>query len=198
MARFDTVSCSNGFLWEEHIPFFVVFMLTKFVELHYYANDPTLQGALGVTTFLIKFLPSTLGYIDGYSDAMSIAIAASCPGELAQTLSYLMAGEFLIGVVLLQWVVLAYLAVQDPSHSCIMKLLHMDSLAACVSLPEESRSTWRWINFARTFGEDIPQAILQSIFLVYVKRNPIMLLSVVIGVITSTKALLEAIKRRLV
>merc|ERR1719421_1823327 len=104
---------------------------------------------------------------------------------------------YVLGVVVGQWVVVAYLAFfRDPTHACFMKLIHMDALASCVSLPsDEAKTTWTVVNLARTFGEDIPQAIQQTLFLVYVKENYFMVLSVAVSLGSSMKAVYDAIVR---
>jgi hypothetical protein len=104
---------------------------------------------------------------------------------------------YIFGVVILQWVVIAYLAYQDPSQACFMKVLHMDALAACVTLPEESKNTWNLLHLARTFGEDIPQALYQYLFVTKVKKNKFMILSICISLGSSCKALYDSCNRAL-
>lgn len=102
-----------------------------------------------------------------------------------------------VGVVLLQWMVMLVLSLQDPSHACLLKLLHMDALASCVTLPSEQKWVWDMLAAFRTLGEDIPQAVLQTVYLVHVKRNFFMLLSVIMAVGASLKALHDARARAL-
>jgi len=194
--RASGVSCTGGFFWEDHLPFFGVFGITKMVELAIYAFDPTLQGDLSFLDFMLKFLPSFLGYVDGYTDATAIVIAHSCDeSPVAQNLAIWMCGTYFAGVVVGQWVVVSYLAMRDETHACFMKLIHMDALASSISLPEASQNTWYVVNMARTFGEDIPQAIQQTLFLIFVKQNYFMIASVAVSVASSFKALYDAIHR---
>jgi len=102
-----------------------------------------------------------------------------------------------VGVLLLQWGVMFVLACQDPSHACLLKLLHMDMLATCVTLPTEQKWVWDMLAIVRTVGEDMPQAVLQTIYLVKVKKNFFMLLSVMMAVSASLKALYDARARAL-
>merc|ERR1712136_452083 len=114
-------------------------------------------GQLSLLSFMLKFLPSFISYADGYTDATSITIAHSCPDPLAQLISQGMLCCYVVGVLLLQFVVLACWAQSDRSHACLMKMVHMDALASCVTIPAESKKTWIAVSVARTVGEDIPQ-----------------------------------------
>mmetsp|Transcript_96631 Transcript_96631/g.259813 ORF Transcript_96631/g.259813 Transcript_96631/m.259813 type:complete len:266 (+) Transcript_96631:2-799(+) len=71
----------------------------------------------------------------------------------------------------------------------------MDALASGISLPDDSKKTWFIVNMARTFGEDIPQAFQQTLFLIYVKQNYFMIASVAVSVASSVKALHDAVNR---
>jgi len=194
----DTASCKNGFFWETHMIFFTVFLSTKLVELLLYTNDPTILGELEFADFMLKFMPSFLGYMDGYTDATAIVIANSCEDPFAQYLGKWMGITYLVGVVFGQWVVVAILAVRDPSQACLMKVVHMDALASCVSLPEQQKWVWNALHLVRTFGEDLPQAVLQTLFLIKVKKNYFMILSICVGIASSIKALRDAYQRALV
>lgn len=179
--------------------FLAVFMLTKLIELWFYATDETGTIAWEMTCFqfLQRFFPSFLGYLDGYSDATAVVIASTCHDSFAVQLSLWMCVTYIIGVVFLQWGVLLYLAIQDESQGCLMKLLHMDLLASCITLPPEHKETWKYLALARTFGEDLPQAFLQTLYLLKVKNNHFMILSVLMAVGSSLKAFYDASARRL-
>merc|ERR1719323_911547 len=146
---------------------------------------------------MFKFGSSFLGYVDAYTDATSVVIAHSCDDPLAQTLSVIMAVTFVLGVVVAQWGVVAYLAIQDPSQACFMKVLHMDALASCVSLPKDQEKTWHRLHMARTLAEDVPQALLQTVYTVKVKQNYFVMLSVCVGLASSAKAMYDAFHRAL-
>jgi len=190
----STASCSRGFFWETHMVFLALFMGTKLVELLFYVNDPTIVGDLSFTTMLITFLPSSLGYMDGYTDATAVVIANSCPDQFSRNLATVMGITYVVGVVIGQWCIAGVWSI-GRSDACFMKVLHMDALAKCVSLPEEAKPVWNAIHLVRTFGEDLPQAVLQTLFLIYVKENYFMLISVCIGVLSSLKALYDAFTR---
>ncbi|CAE8731471.1 unnamed protein product [Polarella glacialis] len=190
-------TCDRGFFWETHMQFLALFVITKVVELWLYAEDPTVQWEMGVGMFMLKFLPSFLGYLDGYTDANAVVIAGSCPDAIAQQLALYMGICYLVGVIFLQWIVMLYFALQDPSQACLVKLLHMDLLASCITLPPDQKWTWDMLAVSRTVGEDIPQALLQTLYLLYVKQNPFMLGSVVMAVGSSLKALHDARARAL-
>lgn len=190
-------SCSHGFFWETHMQFLGIFLLTKCAELVLMVHDDTVSWEqIRVVDFLLKFLPSFLGYLDGYTDATAVFIAASCNDTLAQRLADAMGIAYLVGVCFFQWVVMFILSANDPSHACLLKLLHMDLLASCVTLPAEQRWVWDLLAAVRTIGEDMPQAILQTIYLVKVQRN-FMLLSVIMAVCASLKAMHDARARAL-
>ncbi|CAJ1337936.1 unnamed protein product [Effrenium voratum] len=194
----DEASCSQGLFWETHMQFLLVFGLTKLVELGLMATDQMIAWEdVRLFDLLLAFVPSFLGYLDGYTDAASVVIADSCHSPLAQQLATLMGIAYLVGVVLLQWMVMLVLSLQDPSHACLLKLLHMDALASCVTLPSEQKWVWDMLAAFRTLGEDIPQAVLQTVYLVHVKRNFFMLLSVIMAVGASLKALHDARARAL-
>eukprot|EP00931_Biecheleriopsis_adriatica_P117981 TRINITY_DN93451_c0_g1_i1.p1 TRINITY_DN93451_c0_g1~~TRINITY_DN93451_c0_g1_i1.p1 ORF type:complete len:778 (-),score=110.16 TRINITY_DN93451_c0_g1_i1:29-2362(-) len=190
-------SCSQGFFWETHMQFLSVFVLTKTVELCLCAADPTLELDLHLFEFLLKFLSSFMGYLDGYADAMSAVIAHSCHDVLAQQLAIWMAIAYVFGVVILQWLVMLSLAMKDPSQACLLKILHMDLLASSITLPAEQKPLWDMISWSRTLGEDMPQCILQIIYLLKVKENPFMLVSVILAIVSSVKALHDARARAL-
>lgn len=178
------------------MPFFGLFMCTKCAELGLFVYDPTIKGDMGLMVFLMKFVPSSLGYLDGYTDATAITIAFACnDNEVAQKIGAWMAGTYVVGVILCQWVVVAYLASQDSTHACLMKLIHFDAVSACISLPKSSKTTWFVINMARTVGEDIPQALLQILFLMHVKKNCFMIASVALSVLSSMKGLYDGVNR---
>jgi len=211
----NTISCDGGFFWETHMIFLGGFILTKLFELGLYAWDPTLTGKLGIISggntirgffckleftqgFLWKFCMSFLGYVDGYQDSTAIAIAYSCPDPFAQDLGKYMWWVYVIGVVFLQWVVLACLAFWEPTHSCFAKLLHMDAFATRLSIPRNWKMTWKLIQGARTIFEDIPQAGFQTLFVIYVRKNPFMILSICCAVMGSLMSLNDALSRALV
>mmetsp|Transcript_45663 Transcript_45663/g.108744 ORF Transcript_45663/g.108744 Transcript_45663/m.108744 type:complete len:439 (+) Transcript_45663:79-1395(+) len=189
-------SCINGFFWEDHMPFLFLFLVTKALELMVYVNDPTMEEArLEWFPFMKTFVPSFLGYIDAYTDATAIVITATCPAEGSELLAKWMIGFYILGVVVAQWMVALTMACGDETHACLMKLIHWDTCASCISLPPENKSAWVAVNLARTFLEDIPQAVLQSIFLLRIRPNPFMLVSVAIGVCSSMKGVVDATKR---
>jgi len=191
-------SCSQGFFWETHMQFLAIVLVTKLAELALMAGDDMVAwDKVHVVDMLIKFLPSFLGFLDGYTDANAIVIAAACDHPLAQVLAWAMGISYVVGVLLLQWGVMFVLACQDPSHACLLKLLHMDMLATCVTLPTEQKWVWDMLAIVRTVGEDMPQAVLQTIYLVKVKKNFFMLLSVMMAVSASLKALYDARARAL-
>eukprot|EP00929_Paragymnodinium_shiwhaense_P019367 TRINITY_DN13233_c0_g2_i2.p1 TRINITY_DN13233_c0_g2~~TRINITY_DN13233_c0_g2_i2.p1 ORF type:complete len:766 (+),score=77.04 TRINITY_DN13233_c0_g2_i2:129-2300(+) len=196
-VRRGEVSCAKGYFWETHMLFLATFVLTKLVELWLFAEDETVERDIGFVMMFIKFGPSFLGYLDAYTDANAFFIADACDNNVAHILAVAMAVAYLIGVVILQWGVMFYFALQDPSHACLLKLLHMDLLASCVSLPPDQKSTWDMLAVVRTVGEDVPQALLQTIYLFKVKKNPFMLISVCMAVGSSLKALYDARNRHL-
>ena len=97
-----------------------------------------------------RFVLSFMGYSDGYTDAVSMTIAGSCNTDFAQKLAVWMTHCYFIGVVFMQWVVMSIMVQFDPSQACLMKLLHMDALAASVSIPKEKKWMWSYVNAART------------------------------------------------
>lgn len=191
-------SCSRGFFWETHMEFLGLFAVTKCAELWLMVQDSAVSwDQIGVLDVLLKFLPSFMGYLDGYTDATAVFIAASCDDPLAQTLANAMGIAYLVGVCFFQWTVMFILSSQDPSQACLLKLLHMDMLASCVTLPAEKKWVWDLLAAVRTIGEDVPQAVLQTIYLIKVQRNWFMLISVVMAVCASLKALHDARARAL-
>ncbi|CAE8616424.1 unnamed protein product [Polarella glacialis] len=197
LMKAGTASCQNGFFWEDHLPFAFVFFATKIAELLIYATDPTIPGELTLWAFSWKFFPSLLAYADGYIDATSIVIAHSCDSPEAQAIAFWMMVSYVIGVVICQWMVVACLSLRDPSHACFMKVIHMDALASCITLPEDKRWVWITVNMTRTFFEDIPQCLLQILFLLHVSRNYFMMFSVGMSLMSSLKAFIDAITRKL-
>ena len=77
-----------------------------------------------------------------------------------------------------------------------MKLLHMDALAACITIPPDAKQLWTKIHMARTLGEDVPQGLLQIMYLVYVKNNKLMIISVLLSFGLSIKAWHDASTRQ--
>lgn len=203
-AKKDEVSCQHGYFWETHIPFLAMFFITKMAELYFYTFDPSIDGMLPTWKFFLLFVASFSSYVDGYQDSMSIQIVAAC-GEVddpivnsavARMLSWSMALTFGVGVVLLQWVVVGYFALaHEESLAILAKLVHMDALAACISVPDEKMWMWHAVSAIRTFGEDIPQGLQQTIFITKVRVNRFMLASIVFSVLCSLKALYEACMR---
>ena len=131
----DEASCDNGLFWEDHIPFYILFVFTKLMELCFYATDPTIEAQLDWKSFMLKFLPSTFAYIDAYSDATAIVITRTCPAEGAATLAQWMIIFYIVGVIVSQWLVSLSMACRDPTSSCLMKILHWDVCAA-LSCPQ--------------------------------------------------------------
>lgn len=195
LLKRSTVSCEQGFFWEDHMPFLFLFVFTKLVEISIYTFDPTIHVELDLVDFMMKFVPSFFGFVDGYTDSSSIVIASACEDSFAQSLSVFMGITYIIGVVLGQWVLVAALTYGDPTQACLLKLIHMDMLAACINLPEEQKWIWTTVNLVRTFAEDLPQAAAQTLFLIYVKQNYFMVVSVAVSMLASGKALYDAMHR---
>eukprot|EP00435_Cladocopium_sp_Y103_P057601 s622_g19.t2 len=192
-------SCDNGFFWETHMEFLGLFAVTKCSELWLMVQEPAVSwDQIGVLDVLLKFLPSFMGFVDSYTDATAMFIAKSCRDDpLAQTLGNAMGIAYLVGICFFQWNVMFILSSQDPSQACLLKLLHMDMLANCVTLPADQKWVWNLLAAVRTIGEDMPQAILQIIYFIKVRRNYYMLISVVIAISASLKALYDAWNRGL-
>ena len=199
----SSVSCENGYYWENHMPFLGLFMLTKCAELVLYLNDPTVDGELPLWKFLFLFIPSFLGYADAYQDAVSFQIASACGADaaspnqkFASLLSWTMFYTFYGGVVVAQWCVLGVLTLTaDSSYACLTRLVHMDALAACISVPTSNMWLWYTISLTRTFGEDVIQAVQQALFVTQVKENYFMVVSILFAVMSSFKALYDACRR---
>lgn len=191
-----SASCTQGFPWEVHAPFLCVFFIVKLWELFLFACDDSIPGQLGTRQFCIKFGSSFLGFMDGYSDAVSIVIAHACGSDLW----YLMAFFYLFGVVFMQWFVMGILSLRlDSSGTCFYKMMHMDALSLCCRMDDKTDKhallAWRLVNIFRTLLEDVPQCVLQLLFIHYVKQNYVMVISVVIGVCTSFLAVWAALQR---
>eukprot|EP00929_Paragymnodinium_shiwhaense_P009958 TRINITY_DN114404_c0_g1_i1.p1 TRINITY_DN114404_c0_g1~~TRINITY_DN114404_c0_g1_i1.p1 ORF type:complete len:513 (+),score=54.03 TRINITY_DN114404_c0_g1_i1:217-1539(+) len=194
IVKAGTATCNHGFYWEDHMYFLTLFAITKAAELAMYVQDPTISGQLDFLKFMILFCGSILGFSDGYTDATAIAIARACDTDIAHILASTMLKTYAIGVVFLQWIVIGVLTFFEPTQACLMKLVHMDALANCITIHPDRRWMWTLINILRTFGEDIPQAIQQALFLFYVRKNYFMMLSVLVSIGSSLKALRDACK----
>eukprot|EP00929_Paragymnodinium_shiwhaense_P019185 TRINITY_DN1316_c0_g1_i3.p1 TRINITY_DN1316_c0_g1~~TRINITY_DN1316_c0_g1_i3.p1 ORF type:complete len:707 (-),score=161.48 TRINITY_DN1316_c0_g1_i3:405-2525(-) len=193
ILRAGTVTCDHGFYWEDHMYFLCVFAITKIAELLLYTSDPTLQGELDLVKFMILFGGSFFGYSDGYTDATSITIAQACDTDIAQKLASSMLYTYAIGVVILQWIVLLLVSFFEPTQACLLKLVHMDAVANCVTIDPKHKWMWTLVNGIRTLGEDIPQAVQQALFLIYVRKNYFMMISIAFSVGSSMKASYDAV-----
>ncbi|CAJ1446447.1 unnamed protein product [Effrenium voratum] len=105
---------------------------------------------------------------------------------------------YVIGVLGLQWGVMGFRCFQNPTKACFCKLIHLDTVATRLTLPEDQQRTWKTHHFIRTVAEDIPQAILQTIYICSISRNFFMILSVCTAVGGSLLAFRDAINRGLV
>jgi len=192
----ETVSCDQGLPWEAHMYFFAFFLLLKIWELFLLAYDTTVVGQLTFLEFALKFGSSFLAILDGYADANAIVVAHQCGSPLWRW----MAIAFVVGVVLAQWVLLAAASMWfDSSKTCFFKMLHMDALAACTTMDTASDPNalliWKLVNVCRFTLEDLPQSILQTLFVLQVKRNYVMIISIGLGIFTSAMAIHSASKR---
>eukprot|EP00420_Gonyaulax_spinifera_P005798 CAMPEP_0197929144 /NCGR_PEP_ID=MMETSP1439-20131203/103423_1 /TAXON_ID=66791 /ORGANISM="Gonyaulax spinifera, Strain CCMP409" /LENGTH=490 /DNA_ID=CAMNT_0043551773 /DNA_START=99 /DNA_END=1571 /DNA_ORIENTATION=+ len=190
-------SCNYGFFWETHMIFLALLIVNKAAELVIYVRDDTVIGQLDFCCFMVKFVPSFVSFVDGYTDFTAVVIASSCADPFAKQLALYMAITYVVGVVIAQWVVMTAFALCDPSQAVLMKVLHMDALASCITLPDSQKPVWNALHLVRTFGEDLPQACLQTLFVWKVGHNPFMYLSVCIGIASSCKALHDAFRRAL-
>merc|ERR1712125_237203 len=101
---------------------------------------------------------------------------------------------FTVGVVILQWIGLGILGIAwDSSLAVLAKLIHMDALALCISVPEPLLWMMHLVSAVRTLGEDVPQAGQQLVFVIYVKENLFMIVSIIVSVICSFKAVWDAV-----
>ena len=196
------VSCENGFYWETHLQFFGVFMAVKLAEVFIYHVDPTITRHPRAWTFLEKFLFSIPGFFDGYTDLTAVFVGYACKDEkddpmMATRITDMMLTSYILGVVILQWFILPAIAAEDPSNVLLCKIVHMDSLASCSQFPEDFRQRWNILAAARTFAEDIPQAIFQALLIIYVQWNPALFISVGFSVGTTLKAFMDAINHHL-
>ena len=147
--------------------------------------------------FVFKFAMSFMAYFDAYQDAVATATAFKSHNPVSQLLAPWMIGCYLLGVVCLQWGIVAWLALRDPTRACILKLLHMESVCARLTLPADQKKTWVLLQIARTIGEDVPQGITQTLFVVYVQKNPFLILSILCAIGSSLLAAKDAITRKL-
>jgi len=205
-AFYDDLSCEDGLPWLCHLPFLAIFMATKAAEMWVYRNDPTLASPLPVIKqgrynimagFAFKFSMSFMAFFDAYQDNVTAATAFKCQHDASQTLAPWMLGYYIFGVVGLQWAVLSYLSYDDSSRSCWFKILHMESIAARLTLPPKKKKTWALIQLSRTVAEDVPQAILQSLFVLRVGGNPFIIFSIACAVGSSLMAAKDALTRKL-
>lgn len=175
--------------------FFHFFIVVKLWEVYLLAFDTSIPGKISLPVFIMKFGSSFLAFFDGYSDANAILVAHHCGSGLWRP----MALCYFVGVVLLQWTLLGITSLAtDSSNTCFFKMLHMDALAECSAMkPTDTLAlaTWRVVNVFRFLFEDLPQSILQTIFVLTVKRNPVMMISIFIGVCTSALAIVAATRR---
>ena len=74
----SSVSCSNGFFWEQHAPFIIFVFATKFAKVYLVAYDQGLDGIIGFSQLTFFLCVSTLGMCDAYQDSVSIQIASIC------------------------------------------------------------------------------------------------------------------------
>lgn len=202
VSQWGTVSCKGGIFWEAHMVFFAVFVFTKFTEIFIYRCDPTIVRHPISWMFLEKFVSSFPSFADAYTDATSIHIGYACSVEADNVqmlrITDCMLISFVIGVVILQFLILPSLAMEDPSHVMLLKLVHMDALSMCTAFPREFQRRWNLLAMARTFGEDVLQCIFQALLIVVGGKNYFLMLSVAFSLCTAFKALWDAINRKLV
>mmetsp|Transcript_120369 Transcript_120369/g.220428 ORF Transcript_120369/g.220428 Transcript_120369/m.220428 type:complete len:1026 (+) Transcript_120369:64-3141(+) len=203
MARSE-VSCGHGFFYETHLPFVSSLFVSKIIELAIYYCDTSLDGELGFTHFMVFFSISFFGYTDGYRDAMALSIADACAlsenpiynHKLARTLYHTMRYSYFGGVVLLQWVVFGSLGLFcDSSSAVLAKLLHMDALAACITIPPGRMWVWYGLNIAITIFQNIPQGVQQFIFVRFVKQHLFLTIAITVSAVSSIFALIRAMRR---
>ena len=146
----------------------------KPLSLFFSARPPCRWSLDSVTgSFAFKYIMSFMAYFDAYQDSLAAATAFRCEEEpVAQQLAPWMLGYFLVGVVGLQWCVVTWASSRDPTRACMLKLLHMETVCARITLQPTHKKTWVLIQAARTVGEDIPQSITQLFFVIFVKAWP--------------------------
>ncbi|CAL1172368.1 unnamed protein product, partial [Cladocopium goreaui] len=196
LSTANLASCDEGLPWEVHMPFFYYFLCLKAWEVAVYScDDVTVIGDLTPLQYLQTFMTSFVGLADGYTDATAIVIARSCGSPLWRW----MALTYVIGVVGCQWLLMGGATlIFDHSGACFYKILHMDTVASCISMKPEDQNAlmaWRLVNWVRCLAEDLPQCFFQTLFILTVKKNGIMLLSIAIGACTSIMAVYNAAKR---
>lgn len=196
LSTADLASCDEGLPWEVHMPFFYYFLALKAWEVAVYSlDDVTVIGDLTPFQYLQTFMTSFVGLADGYTDATAIVIARSCGSPLWRWMGL----TYVFGVVGCQWLVMGGASlIFDHSGACFYKMMHMDTVASCISMkPEDNNAltAWRLVNWVRCLGEDLPQCFFQTLFILTVKKNAIMLISIGIGACTSIMAVYNAAKR---
>ncbi|CAJ1374166.1 unnamed protein product [Effrenium voratum] len=195
LSTSELASCNQGLPWEVHMPFFYYFLALKAWEVTLYVYDDMVTGDLTPQAFAQTFITSFMGMADGYTDATAIIIARSCGSPLWRW----MALTYFIGVVLCQWLGMGLASLfHDHSGACFYKMMHMDTVASCISMrPEDSKAllVWRLVNWVRCIGEDLLQCFFQTLFVLTVKKNAVMLLSIAVGACTSVLAVYNAAKR---
>eukprot|EP00927_Polykrikos_kofoidii_P034573 TRINITY_DN2930_c0_g1_i1.p1 TRINITY_DN2930_c0_g1~~TRINITY_DN2930_c0_g1_i1.p1 ORF type:complete len:1525 (-),score=240.95 TRINITY_DN2930_c0_g1_i1:252-4826(-) len=193
----DKASCYQGVDWEVHIPFFFLFVICKIWEIYLFVSLDTVVGQIDLfwppsSSFMFKFGSSFFGFFDAYTDALSIIVTRSCHSYLWLYMGVL----FTFGVVLAQWFVIGLVAFWfDSSGKCFFKVMHMDVLATSIDFnpkDEYAPRVWAIINWTRFLFEDIPQTILQSLFVLTVRRNAVMLGSIMISLGSSGYAAYNA------
>lgn len=193
----NALTCDVGFYWEMHMAFLFLFTATKMFELYLYRCDPTLTvEELSPGRFLRKFALSCLGYFDAYQDGVSAAIALSCDTPASQRLGTAMLVFYIVGVVMLQWCAFAYVAFQDASKACFFRVLHMDTIPLRLKLDRYEVNLLKAQQISRTVWEDIPQALLQTIYICTVSQNFFMICSVFTAVAGSLMAMWGAMKQK--
>eukprot|EP00927_Polykrikos_kofoidii_P034575 TRINITY_DN2930_c0_g1_i3.p1 TRINITY_DN2930_c0_g1~~TRINITY_DN2930_c0_g1_i3.p1 ORF type:complete len:1526 (-),score=225.95 TRINITY_DN2930_c0_g1_i3:256-4833(-) len=193
----DKVSCYEGVDWEIHLPFFFLFIVCKAWEIYLFSSMDIVVGEVDLfwpptSSFVFKFGSSFFGFFDAYTDTLSIIVTRACHSDLWVYMGVL----FALGVVFAQWFVVGLAAFYfDSSGKCFFKVLHMDVLATSIDFnPKDPYAplVWKLINWTRFIFEDIPQTILQSLFVLTVRRNAVMLGSIIISLGSSGYAAYNA------
>ncbi|CAK9112048.1 Uncharacterized protein SCF082_LOCUS51962 [Durusdinium trenchii] len=197
----DKVNCIDGFDWEVHFAFAFVICMKSMFWLLFYQHEHSAFAR--VTTYVFYVMAE----LDMYTDAMFIAIATTCGSWYGHAALLTYAG----GVVALQLCIPTLFIGASQGQSGQVGAMWNLLLFPVESAPRtrqkkgyvpldqqfeineaDAKRQVMVLAVLRCLGEDLPQCVLQYLFTINVKKNPLIMFSIGTSVCSSVFAVAKA------
>jgi len=178
----NRVNCVDGLDWELHVSFVIAMCINATLWGACFGSEDNCKDIKAIFVRAKRCGLYFSAVLDSYTDLTFAALAMSCGSSLGNWALV----DFVIGFVVLQQLGGGLLALQAKKEECEWWIVVVGLLCQYPVFDADDffeskkgcKGSAAAVAVLRTLGEDVPQVVLQLLFTLQVKKNPLVIFSI--------------------